>query len=220
LDRYSKRTLGKNTASYHTTSVHIGSRSHERLKRMRYNPNIDYDEKILASSEKDYQSHEKIKNLMLRSGFYEKGFSFLMEDTFLTVNDYIKLYNQKEKIRDTLTNTKTKTDLYGCIYKTKNQFKIINKLDFYDVSIRLHLVKLTDQNKNVRDLINNITNNKSNLKKEPSKVIKPIGSNGIPAKPNTNTNTKFDPQKVFEKVMESVEETDKFLKNDRRNPIK
>jgi hypothetical protein len=39
----------------------------------------------------------------------------------------------------------------------------MNKLDFYNVSIRLHLVKLVDQDKDVRQLISDITNNKSSI---------------------------------------------------------
>jgi hypothetical protein len=77
-----------------------------------------------------------------------------MQDTYFTVDDSLKLYNSKAK-----------TDLYGCIYKTKNQFKFMSKLDFYDTSLRLHLVKLTDQNKNVRELINDTTNNKLSVDK-------------------------------------------------------
>lgn len=98
---------------------------------------------------------------MVRSGFNEKGFTFLMEDTYFTVDDYLKLYNQDNKITDILANSKAKIDLYGCISKTKNTFKFMNKLDFYNLNIRLHLVKLTEQTKDVRQLIDDITNNKS-----------------------------------------------------------
>lgn len=98
---------------------------------------------------------------MFQCGFNEKSFTFLMEDTYFTVDDYLKLFNQKDKITHILTNSETKTDLYGYIYKAKNKFKIMNKFDFYNVSIRIHLLKLVDQNKNVRDLINDITNNKN-----------------------------------------------------------
>jgi hypothetical protein len=139
---------------------HTGIPTSERLKKIKYNPNVDYDEKIIASSDKDYQSHEKRKNLMLRSGFNEKSFTFLMEDIYFTPDNYLDLYKNRDKIKEMLTSTKTKTDLYGCIYKTKNRFKFMNKLDFYNVSIRLHMVKLYDHHKDVRQLIEEITNNK------------------------------------------------------------
>ena len=100
---------------------------------------------------------------MLRSGFNEKGYTFLMEDTYFTVDDYLKLYNEGNKISNVLANSHSKTDLYGCVYKTRNKFKFMNKFDFYDVNLRLHLVKLTDQSKDVRELIQGITNNKSSV---------------------------------------------------------
>lgn len=34
--------MGKNTATYQKTHVHLGIETTERLKRIRYNPNIDY----------------------------------------------------------------------------------------------------------------------------------------------------------------------------------
>jgi hypothetical protein len=153
--------MGKNIATYQRTHVQSGYPTTNRLRRIKYNPNVDYDEKLISSSDRDYQSHEKRKNLMVTSGFHEKGFTFLMEDTYFTFNDYLKLYNQHDKIKNTLESSKTKIDLYACIYKTKNRFRFMNKFDFYNVSMRLHLVKLLDQNKDVRELIDDITNNKS-----------------------------------------------------------
>ena len=160
-----KTPMGKSSATYQTTKAHTGVPTIERLKRIGFNPNIDYDEKILKSSERDYQNHEKRKNLMLRSGFNEKSYTFFMEDTYFTADDYLKLFKNKERIQDMLTSTKTKTDVYGCIYKTKNMFKFINKLDFYNVSLRLHMVKLYDHHKDVRGLLEDITNNKISTNK-------------------------------------------------------
>jgi len=155
--------IGTKTATYQSTHTHIGIPTTERLKRIRFNPNVDYDEKLISSSDRDYQSHEKRKNLMLRSGFNEKGYTFFMEDTYFTVDDYLTLYNEGNKISNVLANSHSKTDLYGCVYKTRNKFKFMNKFDFYDVNLRLHLVKLTDQSKDVRELIQGITNNKSSV---------------------------------------------------------
>lgn len=161
-----KTTMGKSSAVYLKTRVHIGRPTSKRLINMKNNPNVDYDEKVLASTNKDYRSHEKRKNLSLKAGFNEKGFTFLMEDTFLTANNYLKLFNTENKIQKLLDNSKTKTDLYGCIYKTKHNFKFMNKLDFYNLTIKLHLVKITDQHKSVRDLIVDTTNNKEMLNTE------------------------------------------------------
>jgi hypothetical protein len=164
LTSSTKTPMGKSSATYEQTKVHIGCQTTKRLKRMRFNPNIDYDEKLISSSNRDYLGHEKRKNLMVTSGFNQKGYTFLLEDTYFTVDDYLKLYNHQDKITKILQNSKAKTDLYGCVYKSKNQFKFMNKLDFYDLTMKLHLVKLTDQNKDVRELINDITNNKLSTK--------------------------------------------------------
>jgi hypothetical protein len=163
--------MGKSSASYQTTHVHMGCQTSERLKRIRFNPNIDYDEKVIASSDRDYQDHTKRKNLMLNSGFNEKGYTFFMEDTYFTVNDYLKFYKNQENIKKTIEDTKSKTDLYGCVYKTKNQFKFMNKFDFYNVSMRLHLIKLFDQHKDFRELIEDTTNNNTKIGMQYGKLI-------------------------------------------------
>jgi hypothetical protein len=135
LTSNSSTPMGKSSATYDKTTTHIGCPTTERLKRIKFNPNIDYDEKLISSSSRDYIIHEKRKNVMVNSGFNEKGYTFLMEDTYFTVNDYLKLYNYQDKITKILQNSKAKTDLYGCVHKTKNQFKFMNKLDFYEVTM-------------------------------------------------------------------------------------
>ena len=164
LMTHSIRTpMSKNQSYIEYTKAHVGHETSSRLKKMRSSvPNLDYDEKIFASSAKDYIQHDKRKNLMIKGGFNEKTFTFLMEDTYLRVKDYLNLYNQNTEMVKTLKNRKTKTDLYGCVYRTTNVIKIINKMDHYDTNIRIHLVKLKDQSKSVRDLIKDITNNSSN----------------------------------------------------------
>jgi hypothetical protein len=42
---------------------------------------------------------------MLQSGFNEKRFTFLMEDTYFTIDDYLKLYNHREEIGNLLKNS-------------------------------------------------------------------------------------------------------------------
>ena len=164
LMTHSIRTpMSKNQSYIEYTKAHVGHETSSRLKKMKSSvPNLDYDEKIFASSAKDYIQHDKRKNLMIKGGFNEKTFTFLMEDTYLRVKDYLNLYNQNTEMVKTLKNRKTKTDLYGCVYRTTNVIKIINKMDHYDTNIRIHLVKLKDQSKSVRDLIKDITNNSSN----------------------------------------------------------
>ena len=69
-----------------------------RLLKALNTPWIEYDEKILASSLKDYQSDNKMKNLSIRSGFQRKATAFLMEDTYLTVEQLNK-FLMKEKVK-------------------------------------------------------------------------------------------------------------------------
>jgi hypothetical protein len=41
----------------------------------------------------------------------------------------------------------------------------MNKMNYYNLSMRLHIAKITDQYKSVRDVIENITNNQVKLSK-------------------------------------------------------
>ena len=51
-----KTPMGKKSATYQVTQVHIGIPATKRLKRMQYNPNVDYDEKVIASN----QPHQNV----------------------------------------------------------------------------------------------------------------------------------------------------------------
>jgi len=154
--------LGENDAKYITTKIHIGYPTTERLKRMKNNPSVQLDEKLFGSSDKDYQEHEKRKNLFLQTGFNQKGFAFLMEDTFLTVKDYLNFYDRRQTIENTLIKAKKNKliQYYACDYKTHNKFKFRNTMDFYNLALRIHLVKITDIDEDVRKLIGDITNNR------------------------------------------------------------
>ena len=154
--------LGKNTAKYFKHNIHIGEPVSTQLRRIATLPNIDYNEKTLASSSKDYQQHEKRKNLTITSGFDRKRIVFFMEDTFMSVKDYLLLYNDKKQIQASLKKSNGIITSYGCAFKTKNKFKFTNTLEFYDTKLILHLVKITDLNVDVRELIEDITNNKKN----------------------------------------------------------
>lgn len=156
------------TAEIIETHIHVGKKTSERLKKSRNTPNIDYENKELSSSSKDYQAHKKRKNLTLKAGFEEKGFCFLMEDTYLTVDELYKLY-----LKDNLgiqksikKNKNDKREIYGAAYKIVNEVRIMNRMEFYDANIRIHLVKLTDHEDSVRTLVRDITNNKFNTKLE------------------------------------------------------
>nr|WPV76413.1 hypothetical protein [Naviculales sp.] len=86
-----------------------------------------------------------------------------MEDIFFTVRDYLKLYNQNDKIIKYLKKSRNGTiNIFGAGYKTKTQLKLMNHFDFYNVAIQTHLVKITDTNMNVRDLLHSMLNTKEN----------------------------------------------------------
>ena len=145
-----------------------------------------------------------------------------MEDTYLRVKDYLKLYNQDNQMVKILNNTKTKTDLYGCVYKTTNVIKIINKMDHYDANVRIHLVKLKDQSKGVRDLIKDITNNSSN---KDEVLVKNILKNATTTNENENGNANlktrmkdFTPSTNYGKILEDDQYTDPEI-NDFKNQI-
>ena len=42
---------------------------------------------------------------------------------------------------------------HGCVYYTKNSFLIKNEMNYYNANVKIHLVKVTDLNTSVRDLI-------------------------------------------------------------------
>lgn len=133
-------------------------------------PSIHYNEKLMAASEKDYQEHQKRKNLLLRAGFNQKGYCFLMEDTFLSIQDYLTFSDNLKLIEKNLmkANKNKLIQYHDCSYKTINKFKFRNTFDFYNVALQVHLVKITDMNDDVRKLVSEITNNKTNSK---NKVI-------------------------------------------------
>jgi hypothetical protein len=71
-----KTPMGKSSATYQRTQVHIDCETTDRLTRIKYNPNIDYDEKLITSSNRDYLGHQKRENLTVSSGFNQKDLPF------------------------------------------------------------------------------------------------------------------------------------------------
>lgn len=152
--------LGDNKAKYDKYHYHIGVPTSSNIKAMAKSNNVDFVEKSLADSTKDYQDHQKRKNLKMVSGFDRKKITFLMEDTFMSVKDYLTIYNKPYKTPiEELIQKNSSTKLYGCSYYTKTQFKFSNTIPYYDSKIVLHLVKITDLDTDVRSLIEDITNN-------------------------------------------------------------
>jgi hypothetical protein len=162
LAHTNRSNLGTNTAKYHKYNVHLGKKTSKRIRKYANMPHIEYKQKMLSSSMKDYQDHEKRKNLTNKTGFNRKSICFFMEDTYLTVQNCMTLYNQNDRILKNLKTSNGIIDLYACSYKIKNQFKFTNVQEYYDVKLILHLVKINNHHTDVRSLIEDITNNKTN----------------------------------------------------------
>jgi hypothetical protein len=156
--------MGENKSTYTTIVSHIGPPTTDRVKKQLNTPLCEYCEKSLSDTDKDYIQHNKRKYLTLKGGFNEKTISFMMEDTYVRVKDLLHLYSKDPRVaRNIKLNRDGVRDVYGCVYKFKNQFKFKNMLTYHSVVLRLHLIKITDINDDVRSLISECTNNKSNV---------------------------------------------------------
>ena len=152
--------LGKNDSIYHKTIVHVGRRTSSRIKKIQSGPFVETLKKSVADSSNDYQDHNKRKLLYLNCGFNEKGFSFLTEDHCFTVDDYYTLFKvEKRFAKDLREATKGVKDIYGCILKTYNQIKIKNRMEYYSLHLKIHLIKIFDNETDIRSLIQETTHN-------------------------------------------------------------
>lgn len=157
LSHNSSRALS-NKGIYKKTIVHIGRKPSSRLRAMRNNTNVDYDEKSLINTELDFQDSISRKLLTLKTGFNEKSIGFFMENSYLSAQKLLSIYNQNNRAEKTVNRNKAGlTELYGCTYKTKTKLKFINRFQFYNVSIMIHLVKITDIHTDMRSLLESTT---------------------------------------------------------------
>lgn len=86
-----------------------------------------------------------------------------MEDTYLTIGDYLKFFREDKRIEKNLRKRKNGIiNTYGCVCKTINEFKFVNTLEYYSAVINIHLVKITDIHDDPRTLIEEFTNNSTN----------------------------------------------------------
>jgi hypothetical protein len=79
--------LGKNDCMYYKPNTHIGKPSSSRVKKLQSGPYIERLAKSVSNSSEDYQDHKKRQSLILKSGFNQKGFTFLMEDTYFKADN-------------------------------------------------------------------------------------------------------------------------------------
>ena len=153
-------TNTKNNALYLRTKVNLGKPSAEFILHVKKGPFMDTLNKTIVSTDSDYIEHEKRKNLWLESGFNQKGHCFLMEDTYFTVGDYMKMYKVEKRFKEELSvKHKGTRNIYGCALDTKHVIKLKSRLEFYDIKVIIHLVKITDIGTDLRQLIKEFTNN-------------------------------------------------------------
>lgn len=153
------------TSLYLKINTHIGYKTRGRLKRIENNgPFIERVNKVTSSSEDDYQSSTKRKQLTLKSGFNQKLFTFFLEDTYFSCKDYYELFEIKRRFQTELKKNKSgKKEIYGGALKTKHQLKFKNRMDYYTCHIQIHLIKIIDDETDVRSLIREITTNQESL---------------------------------------------------------
>jgi hypothetical protein len=210
LTRSNTTSIGKNEARISYTHASVGIPTSSRIKKLTNSPYIEYEEKTISSSKKDYQDHGKRKNLKIKGGFDRKSFVFLMEDTYLTVNDLCEFYLNNDKMQKDLERSRNGTrDIYGAFCKSVRHLHIMNKMELHNVAINLHLCKMTDIHDDVRHLILESTNNKysntiKELKKELFKtVIDDVKANlrGKGKMESENDSLDFNPEKLKNYLM-------------------
>jgi hypothetical protein len=144
--------------NFKKTIVHIGQKPSSRLTAIRNNTNVDYDEKCLFDTELDFQNNSSRKILTLTSGFNEKVIGFFMHRTFLSAQQLLSIYNQNNRAeKRIIRNEEGLTNVYGCAYKIKSKLKLINRFKSYNVSITIHLIKITDISTDPRTLLEDVT---------------------------------------------------------------
>lgn len=166
ISHLDRQSLGANQSSYIKYNVHLGKDTSSKIKKLADGPYIEKIKRLTADTNRDYLDQSKRKLLTLRTGFQEKGFTFLLDDTFFSIGDWYKIFKIDTKYGDELKNNHEGTrDIYGCILKTRHKFKIKSRLDFYNMFLKIHLVKINDINTDVRELISQTTHNKYSFDK-------------------------------------------------------
>ena len=118
--------LGKNDSVYYKINVHTGKVTSKKILRIQDGPFVETLKKVTSSSSSDYLSHDARNRLVLKCGFNQKGFSFLMEDTYFSISDYYQLFQIDERFKKYFKSDKNGIkDIYGCVLKTKNKLKIV-----------------------------------------------------------------------------------------------
>jgi hypothetical protein len=173
LTQSNVQQIGKNDTIYHKTHTHIGKPTTSKLKKLEEGPFIEKLTKTFTDSSEDYQSHAKRKQLAIRTGFNQKSFCFLLEDSFFTIKDFYNMFKVKERFTKDFRTNDGLRDIFGCITKSHFQLKIKNKLVNYSSHVKIHLIKITDTETDIRTLIESITHNQTvGTKEEAGRIPK------------------------------------------------
>lgn len=151
--------LGREISTYQKTRIHLGRNSSNRIKSIQNSAFIQTIHRELSSSMDDYQSHKRRQQLVFRSGFNERGFRFLSENSQMTVSKYYKLFELEKKQHILKQQIDGQKQLYGCILNTINSIKLKNRSDLYTANVRIHLIKIFDLHSDLRSLLLETTNN-------------------------------------------------------------
>lgn len=153
--------VGKTTKTYYfKTFTHIGTPTSRRIKKLSDNAFIEKETKCFTDTLSDYQSHADREKLKIQQGFNEKCFTWLAEDTYFTLNDFIELYKVDKRFGKELRQIGDgKTDIYGCTTKSYFKLRLKNRLSDYSAHVQIHLIKILDHEMDIREVINEITNN-------------------------------------------------------------
>lgn len=185
------QSLGKNEAIYYKTFVHVGKPTSRNIINLSTGPLVEKITRSTSSSFKDYQDHKNRSHLTISTGFNEKSFTFLLEDTYFSVQDYYDLYKIETRFADELKKNRPDgiKEIFGAVLHTKNKFKIKNRTPQFSSHVAIHLVKIKDIRANVRSLLQEIVNNSEQSKEN---------SNGkIPSDFQYSTPTLFDYKNRF-----------------------
>lgn len=163
VSRSSCDSLGKNDSSYYKTFTQVGIPMSNRMKKVYNGPFTEVMTVSLANSNQDYQEHKKRKYLNFRAGFNQKGFAFLAEDHITRVMDFMKFYKVHRRFeKDIQMNLDGVKQIHGCVLKTHNQLKLKNKMEYYSIHFKIHLIKITSINEDVRSLVSELLTEDNN----------------------------------------------------------
>lgn len=169
LAENSTSPIGNNQAIYHKTHVHVGTPTSKKIRKFKEDPFVLTETKLLSDSASDYQSHTKRRQLHIKAGFNEKVFAVMMENTFATLEDMYMLFDVKKRFEKQLRGIEDGAmEIFGCITKTHFQIKLKNKLDNYTAHVQIHLVKITNNDMQVRHLLAKMTRNSTIETQDPT----------------------------------------------------